>query len=520
MSEQTKSQHPPKWASGNASRAVLIPEDDWRTVDGSPLDDIVIRYDKNEAVQDANSIINASSDVVIIEPPISPLADDVVAADGPMIIDGVATLVERVVPGAMRATMPPMEAPPSALPGQQDDIIIATLDERHLTVNAGGTAHYHINLINNGPTYAIFTLEVEGDIESSWVTIDPGYAQLPPGGRASFDVEIKPPRNARSKAGSRPLSFIVSGSEYPDRRSIVNATLVIAPFHKIHLGQLQPRQLQSRGRGSDTKLMIPLTNRGNGAATIRLQATERLEIRSGDRSSRQDQRCSFEFYDPENQANGFGQIQVTLQAGEETLVPLRIEPHVQPLFGVQAPLIPFRVIATITGQNRTPHEVQGELLNQPLLSSWQLASLTGFSLLTGMVLFLGALMVGAILWFNSSRTETAASQPLAPVAIIIKVAEPVPTSAGNPRPLLIMPNPQSVVPESTRKSTENSVSSQDNVAFAPQQPSRVLEPPADVSPTESLSTGLADTGPTDTGPTDTGLLRQQVDLLSHLRLFQ
>ncbi|MEM7532625.1 MAG: transglycosylase SLT domain-containing protein [Chloroflexota bacterium] len=347
---------------------------------------------------------------------------------------------------------------PRLITPQADEVIVATLFNDDITINAGETASYQLTLLNNGTNAAFFSLYVEGWIDEAWVKVYPVHTRLEQGERASLSIDVSPPRQADSLAGTRELALIIRSPEYPNRVCRLRATLTINPFTELMLGDLRPRQVTATWRKPTAMLMVPVANQGNTAAVVRLRADDFSRNQTAfifgdpqDLSRPRNQTKTQPAFQVSRQARA-GQMELRLPAGKSAIIPLQIRPHVPSIFGIRRTRIPLRVRAnTVTRKTQhTPHPtassttrtqmVNGHLLNVPFIGPWQLASLTGFSLVAIVTTFFLILFAAMTIWFNQ-RIPTQASvapipvelptpAPSIPLAIIVKVAEPVPESIG------------------------------------------------------------------------------------------
>ena len=329
-----------------------------------------------------------------------------------------------------------------------DDAIIATIDLRAQIVEAGATARYSVTVLNNGERRGLFDLHTEGWVNEEWVTISPQHTRLQPGESAIFDVAITPPRLPASTAGERPFALIVRSPDEPKRRTQLGALLTIQPYTAFTLAELRPSKLDTSWYNRSATTTLPITNHSNVAAQILLAGQDR------------DQNCRFDFATPQSSnsyANYHGAAYperpvLTLQPGQTQYVPVRITPDAPTLFGLQRDRTSFRITGWITQAHTTSSAqaftnpeattarmAHGRLTRTPLVGPGMM------SMLASCILVL-SLSVGAIGLFTllalyptglrrlAPPTTIVESAP-APVEIVVKISEPVPTSAGGLEPV-------------------------------------------------------------------------------------
>ncbi len=349
------------------------------------------------------------------------------------VIDGEATRVEEPV-----APEPPVTSPTTAIPEHADDVIVAGLDTRQLTVKPGSTATWQCSLLNNGNCTALFRVHVEGWIDESWLSLRatptqaaatawPLQVLLHPGERTNLAIEITPPRAPSARAGEHPLAFVVRAAEYPERFNRLTATLTIALYTDFALGQVQPKLLRVSWFKRSGTLSLPLTNRGNDKITLHLQglpqAKRRWQLEFGSASTRH------------------SRFTLTLQPGQQVHVPVQVKAHILPLFALRKrnTTIPIR----IRGEKELhpARIINVEAICTGLIGPWHLTALFGFFMLTLLGLGL-ALIAGLMLW-RASITQANINQPVSiqTPAILPVIALVVNLPAATPVPLAVLHAP-------------------------------------------------------------------------------
>ena len=374
-------------------------------------------------------------------------------------IDGEATRVadKHVTVDEQAAT------PASAIPDHADDVIIATLGVRQLTVNAGATAIFQLSLLNNGDCTALFKVHVEGWIFEHWLnppaveteSIDneapsipkPLHALLHPGERTSLQIQISPPRAPSTRAGDHPVAIVVRAAEYPNHFNRLVATLTIAPYTDFVLGQLRPQPATVSWFKRVHLLSLPITNRGNEATTFRLQA---LDAR---------RRWRVAFGSARDSNKTLKQLSsVTLAPGQKIHLPIRVRAQALPLFGLQRQSTALRIVVAPGDEALSPRIVCAEFTRTPLLGPWQLLTLCSFLVIALLGISLLGL-TGLVVW-RSTRTQAHANEALpsqAPavlpmIALVVNVpaARPAGMNAGDlPTEKTLQSGNGAVAPSST-----------------------------------------------------------------------
>jgi len=333
------------------------------------------------------------------------------------------------------ATRPPEHTPDAPnvahppIADLYDTIIVAGLDSDHLVVNPGMAATFHVRVLNNGRKRATFSVHVEGWIDERWITVYPVNTQLQPGEQATLTVAVAPPRLPTSLAGDHAVAIIVRSSDHPDRQSRLGATLTINAFDEIAPSGPQPRRARVSWHQQTATVRLPVSNRGNRPVTVRIRG------RSAEPA------CRFEFVHPQSGVRQPGECLVNLPPGQSANVSVHITPDSLPLFGLHPQTTPYWLSTTISEQQRTPREVNGQLVGRPLIGIWQLlaaGTMTAAALLIIALLALGGLF--------TVQLATRAAQPApvtepAVVAIMLNMQQPAPTAPAAPTAVQVLPPP-------------------------------------------------------------------------------
>ena len=334
------------------------------------------------------------------------------------IIEGEATVITADPVAATVAAVEPSlaatsVAPTTLIPDQHDPALIATLTERHLTVQPGAEVTYTLSLLNNGPQAGLFTVTVEGWIDERWLVAPTPAVDLAPGERRTVTVTLQPTRTTRTQAGQRALVFCVRADSYPDRFTRVGALLTIDGYSDVRIGQVQPQSATLSWWQPATTLTLPVINRSNHALAVRLTAHDR------------EQQCHFTVTLPGSKANA--KNVVTLQPGQRTEATVQVRLHNHPRWRSQKLALPLQLrLAAVDGS--TPvQRATATISALPLIGLWQLTSLVGVGAL--ILAAVGIAGLSALLFFvvSFAQPERAAqnSQAAQP-PIVIYVQQPLP----------------------------------------------------------------------------------------------
>ncbi len=270
-------------------------------------------------------------------------------------VEGVPDTPET--PSRLPATVPPSAPVPLPIAADQvDEVIVVELAEREATVDVEQTAVYGLTIANGGDIVAGFEVRVEG-VDERWVVIAPPQVNLNEGERAVVTISITPPRQPTSRAGTHRLAVVVTSPNYPGRISRLSATLTINPYYEFVTGELSPRQQTVGGRHPVGETVLQIANRGNSAATFRLEAMD------------DERACSFEFQVPGESSSLARQAEVRLPPEETYAIPIRITPLSPPLVGLRSQTHSFTVTASVVEGPLTPRSLLGQIRVRPLIGA-------------------------------------------------------------------------------------------------------------------------------------------------------
>lgn len=333
----------------------------------------------------------------------------------PIEIEGVATVVAAADEAETATTAPPPPAATEPLPiaDQHDPVLIATLAERHLTVEPGETATYQLTLLNNGPHAAHFTVTPEGWIDDQWVAAPVPAIALAPGERQVITVSLQPPRTTRTQAGKRAVAFCLRAAEYPARCTRLGATLTITHYTDLRLGRVQPLTATLSWWQPQVTLTLPVTNRSNHSHVVRLVAQDR------------EQRCHFTVSLPGSTASAPNVGK--LAPGQRLQATVQVRLQHPPFWQSRPRELPIQLRLKEVDAATPATSATVALTMAPLLGLWQLTSLVGMGAL--LLAAVGVAGLSALLFVASNFLRPALSEPTAPAApapIVIYIQSPLP----------------------------------------------------------------------------------------------
>ncbi|MBV7327045.1 transglycosylase SLT domain-containing protein [Chloroflexi bacterium TSY] len=352
----------------------------------------------------------------------------------------------------LRSTLPVDQA----IPDKLDDLFVGSIEQRLLHVVPGDIAIFHVTVLNNTMSVASFNVRIEGWLPLEWVDIVPTHTRLQPGERMQFDLVVSPPRLAATEAGARPFAIVIRSPDYVGRRTQLGAKLIVQPFHSFTLAKPRPNQLHITWHERSVTTSVPLTNQSNVTTEFCLDATD------------QHHTYWFEFLLPETNIPQGGRAMVSVEAGQTIYLPLRITTQAPSFISLFRKSSLFRVVAQTSkpnkngqammrtvattslgqhshkqdsfepysfGQEREAQRVvYGRLTASPLIGPGLVTLLTSSILLILLAIGTAGLFTLMTLMPRDlgQRIGQSSLVEAAPAAleIIVKVAEPVPTSTS------------------------------------------------------------------------------------------
>lgn len=218
---------------------------------------------------------------------------------------------------------------------------LAELSESELAVVPGDRVQTQLRVRNAGEVVDEFTFAGIGD-PAAWLTIEPAVLRLMPGVEEHVRVTLAPPREPTSTAGPTAFGVMVNSSEDPDATVVEEGVVDVAPFDHV-VAEVVPRTSQGRLQATHE---LSVDNRGNGMLDARIGAWDA------------DEALAFAVADP----------QLLLQPGSAAFTTIRVRPRSRVWRGPEQTL-PFKV-GVAAGEDAEPLEVDGTMLQRPLLPAW------------------------------------------------------------------------------------------------------------------------------------------------------
>jgi serine/threonine protein kinase len=237
------------------------------------------------------------------------------------------------------ATMTGMAAlsgmPQAAAPSRRPAV---ALEPETLNTEAGQPVFARLRILNQSTQVDHFSTAVDG-IPPSWVGLPKEPLRLTPGEEGILTLTLQPPREPRSAAGPHAFHVRVASQADPGQVAQTSAALTIEPFYEL-AAELSPQQITGR------RTRLKLANRGNAPSQIEIVGTdpaEALRIKA----------------DP---------ARLTLQAGQEQIAPLEVQPKKgRPWLG-STQRYPFTLqVSSATGQALRQG---GTLIVRPYIPIW------------------------------------------------------------------------------------------------------------------------------------------------------
>jgi len=259
----------------------------------------------------------------------------------------------------------------------------AELDRPTVVVTPGAETASTLTVRNDSDIVEAYEFQVLGEC-APWTTVEPARLSLYPGTAENVTVLFRPPRSSEVTAGEKPLGIRVLPVERPETGTVSESTVIVEPFLATE-AELVPRRRRA-WRGA--RYAVSLHNLGNTPVTVSLSAAET------------EARLRFGF--PDRPA----------EIGPGVLAPIRLRARARKLIWFGKPVtrtfqIDVDLVATQTNEPELAeqHDLDGELVQLPLLPRWLLA-------------LLAALLALLLAWFALVRpaiksTATQAAQQAA-----------------------------------------------------------------------------------------------------------
>jgi hypothetical protein len=229
----------------------------------------------------------------------------------------------------------------------------AELGGTTIVVTPGVATTTTLNVRNDSDIVEAYEFEVLGEC-APWTTVEPARLSLYPGTAENVTVRLHPPRSSEVTAGEKPLGIRVMPVERPETGTVSESTVIVQPFLQTE-PELTPRR---RRAWRSARYTVSLTNLSNTPVTVALAAAD----------TEAQLRFAFPGETPE------------IEPG--TVEQIRFRARTRKLIWFGKPVSrPFRIrvdsVATLAAEPplAEQHDLDGELLQQPLLPKWLLAAL-------------------------------------------------------------------------------------------------------------------------------------------------
>lgn len=333
-------------------------------------------------------------------------------------IEGEATTLPSDEDSTSLAALPP--AAPSSSGAQSlaehaDEVIIASLDNRQLSVNPGGSVTLQITLLNNGKRAARFHLAIECELEPTWVDPAEQFILLQPGEGSILEITIRPPRTSAALAGEYDLTIYADAAEYPGHYAQMQAQLTINPFRELAIGTVQLQSQSVNALRRSVRLAVPVVNQSNIKALIQLSGHE------------QGSRFFYRFV--ANQANPQKRPTILLEAGQSTIVYASVRPTQRAWVGAQPHVLRPALLFQLAEEARAPRVAAFSIYDLPFFGIWAIAGLAAAALLFIIGLVTAGVIATGIWWIRQMPTQTqpmvqqvsAPAQAAQPIVVVVPV---------------------------------------------------------------------------------------------------
>ncbi|WP_243788777.1 hydrolytic protein [Saccharopolyspora gloriosae] len=241
----------------------------------------------------------------------------------------------------------------------------AELENTTIVVTPGGEATTTLTVRNGTDIVEAYEFEVVGEC-AAWTAVEPARLSLYPGTQGTVTLVLRPPRSASVHAGETPLAVRVRPVEQPDLVAVPEMTVRIEPFQQLR-AWLAPQRRRAWHSG---RFLIVLHNQGNAPIAVPLDATDPAE----------ELRFRLETDRPTIEPDD--QVEIRLRARVSKLIWFG-RPTGKPFLVTASPvsaLVAEPVHAGFAAEATTeiderPEQLDGELLQLPLLPRWLLALL-------------------------------------------------------------------------------------------------------------------------------------------------
>jgi hypothetical protein len=280
-----------------------------------------------------------------------------------------------------------------------------------VVVTPGQETSLTLAVRNDSDIVEAYTFEVLGECEP-WTTVEPSRLPLYPGTSERVTVWLRPPRSSEVRAGEVPLGIRVVPAERPQAVFVAETVVIIEPF-----GQQKVELVPERRRAwRSARYQVDVRNEGNTPITLALADPVT------------DDQLSYRI------------------AGE----PVVVGPGMRAEVGVRARVAkliwfgkpvtwPLRLVGTAAWPgDQQDHELNGELVQIPLLPRWLLALLAALlALLLAWLALVRPAVTSAAKEAADNQAQQIASaarqQPVAPAPQPSAPAAAAPKPSGQPQ---------------------------------------------------------------------------------------
>ena len=256
-----------------------------------------------------------------------------------------------------------------AMDGEDARSILVNIIKQAADVEVTQTAEYEFEIVNAGRIVAGFQLSIAG-VPAEWVQVTPRVVNLNEGQRALVRAGITPPRSPESVAGKHKINVVVTSPNYPGQRNLTEVDLNIAPYTDFIVGTINPRQKNISWKEHRGRVLLPVTNQGNSAATFNVMAVD------------EENACAFDFILSEDQRLT-RQASFPVERGSTIQLTVEITPNRQPVVAIRSRRYHYTASLQVIGQAAAPQTVSGSVVHSPLLGFWAIL-LTALLVLGGL----------------------------------------------------------------------------------------------------------------------------------------
>lgn len=302
------------------------------------------------------------------------------------------------------------------IPDHHDEVLVATLPQRHWQVDPGGAVTLPVTVLNNSAQQLVVRAYLEGWLDDRWVVEPYVQANLAPGERRNLELTLAPPRQASVEAGDYPVAVVVRSPDEPTRVARLGALLTILPFDQVVLDASEfPETPMAWWR---RKLILPLgvVNEGNRALSLHVDGIAMSQVGCFSVAGRE---------------HGHDAL-LTLKPGERNRLSMRLTLRRLPLIALQNRALPFVLRATAAEDGRTLQQLRSAVEVRPIIGVWQIASLLGLAM-AGVIAAILVVVLG-VLFLRISVNDAQSSAPLPPpppAIVVVALNQPVATGNTN-----------------------------------------------------------------------------------------